>query len=243
MKVFLLLTLSLCLSGQVIGQAKRIHLPNYRLADSTNYWQQWAKSNECKVGLEPLEKSPHPFHFRISSTGGEIIEIWQQSETFQGTFTEWVKDADNDLRPFERFYFQHYALDTSQAVAISELIKNSAILQLPSDESIKGWQQGFDGVEIVIQYSDNKNYYLKNYWTPSSQNGLAEAQLVQQFQSKLLELANATIVRKSFRDNIPFPSFINDNGVATIRAVSYEDYWKHKRDVYRYVRSMKREKE
>jgi hypothetical protein len=240
MKTLLLYLIISCQVLGAFGQIRTRHFPKKQPNDTTSFWYNWARKNEQQAGLNKIENSPYSFHFRLSLTGGEIIDVWKQDSSFQGCLTLWVRD--NDERQWENpgIYSQSYKFSTNQAAEIGELIRNSGILKLPSEESIDGWLQGFDGEEIVVQYSGDKAYHLKNYWTPSAQRDLPEALLVQQFRRKALELANLPIVKKSFQAAIPFLCYTTDNSFATCRIVSNSEYWDYRREASKYLRQRKK---
>lgn len=240
MKTALLVFLGLCFCAasasaqEQVSSSHKVHL-----SDSTSYWYKWTKEDEQRVGLKPLEKSSHPAHFRITSAG-LALEIWRTNTSVEGSLVRWVWDADKTMQSTERIYRQEYALGANQAAAINQLVENSGILQLPSDENIKGWQKGCDGIELIIQCSNNRSYWLKNYWTPSAQSNLAEAVLIQSFYDKALEIANAGVVQKAFEVGIPFPCYTSNNASITCRVVSSAEYWQYRRRASQYKRQMNR---
>ena len=231
----------LWLMPSAFGQRRTLHLPRARPNDTTNFWHQYAKEREQTIGLNAVEISPYPFHFRLSGTGGTIVDVWQQDNQFSGTATIWVKDADEALKHTERIYSQQYKFSPEQATTIGQLVISSGIIELPSEENIPGWQKGIDGEEIVVQYSNSKAYYLKNYWTPSAQKGLPEALLVQKFCNTIFELANMKVVRKSFVDGTPFQCYTTDGSMTTCKIVrSMAEYWQYKRSVSQFLRQNKK---
>lgn len=241
MKALLLCVILLCQMLNAFGQNRTRYLPKAHSNDTTSYWYKTVKRCEQRVGLSAVENSPYSFHFRISVTGGSIIEVWQQENQFQGLVTIWVKDANELLRLVNRIYSQQFKINSEQAAAIGQLVISSSIIQLPSEENIAGWQKGLDGEEIVVQYSDSNAYHLKNYWTPSAQHGLPEALLVQKFCSSVFELANIKLVRKSFEAGIPFHCYMADGSTTTCKVVkTTAEYWQYKRDVNRYLRQNKK---
>lgn len=223
-----------------------MHLPKKKPTDSTNFWYQWARKSEEELGLKPVAASPCPFYFRLSGTGGEIIDVWQQNGIWQGCFTKWVKEATQVKDTIIKYQFvgalflRKYQLDSAQAAAAGRLIKSSGILALPSDENIRGWIQGLDGYEVIIQYSEKANYYLKNYWTPSVQQEVPEAVEVQDFNNRISEIINAKIVREAFVADIPFPCFTTGNGGLTCRIVDTDRYNAYWREFAEYERKIKR---
>lgn len=243
MKTVLLALVLGCQASHAFGQARVSQLPKEQASDTVSFWYSWTKEKEQQLGLEPLHESSRPFYFRITN-GGLILDIWQTDSLFEGRLTRWVKDADEELRPFERFYCQKYILGTDQATAVGQFVKTVGILQLPSEENIVGWQQGLDGEEIIIQHSTATGHYLKNYWTPSAQHGLTEAVLVQQVYTKVLALANAATVQQAFEASIPFRCYTTDNGSVTCRVTrSSAEYWRYKNEVSQYKRHMQRAKQ
>ena len=241
MKVLLLCVAMLCLMPSAFGQRRTLHLPKAHSNDTTNFWYQTEKKREQTIGLNAVESSPNPVHFRLSITGGTILDVWQKDNQFFGAVTIWVKDTDEALWSFERIHSQQYKFEPETAAAIGQLVISSGIIELPSEENIPGWQKGIDGEEIVVQYSNSKAYYLKNYWTPSAQKGLPEALLVQKFCNTIFELANMKVVRKSFVDGTPFQCYTTDGSMTTCKIVrSMAEYWQYKRSVSQFLRQNKK---
>ena len=241
MRALFLCLVMLCWLLPAFGQSPTSPLPKEQFSDTTSFWYKWAREREKQIDIQPIQASTHPFHFRLSGTGGMILDVWQQDNQFQGSLTMWVKQVDDALGKLERIYSQQYKLSPSQAATIGQLIKKSGIIELPSEEHIQGWEQGLDGVEIVVQYIDNTIYRLKNYWTPSAQKELAEALLVQQFDTKAFELANTKLVRTNFQSGIPFQCYTADGSTATCKIVTTNtEYWQYKREVSRYLRQHKK---
>ena len=237
MKTLLLLIVLYCQVGAAPAQNRALVLSKSQLADSA----KGLRDSEQLIELNAIAKSPYKFHVRVSD-GGFIVEVWQKDTVFQGKMTRWVADADEASKYPERnqktIYYQQYLLGEAQATSIAQLLMSSGVLQLPSDEDIKGWQQGLDGYEITIQYSDDKKYSLKQYWAPLAQNGLKEAILVQQVYDKLADLSNAVLMQKVFERNIPFACYTTHNGSITCRVLSNAEKWDYKRRTDEYKRQL-----
>ena len=90
---------------------------------------------------------------------------------------------------------------------VLKLINSLKINELPSDKNIKGWQQGLDGITYFIEYKVDNNYSFKNYWTPTSQDSLAETQLILLFISSFESLPDFKNSSKDFQNEIPFDSW------------------------------------
>lgn len=84
------------------------------------------------------------------------------------------------------------------------MIDSLQIELLPSDKSIKGWQQGLDGITYFIEYQKDGHYSFKNYWTPISQNTLKEAMQLQNFISGLAIILDLEKNSQDFQQDIPF---------------------------------------
>ena len=105
-------------------------------------------------------------------------------------------------------YFHGFNSNIGCADKVLKLIDSLKINELPSDKNIKGWQQGLDGITYFIEYKVDKNYSFKNYWTPTSQDSLAEAQLLLLLISSFESLPDIKNSSKDFQNEIPFDSWI-----------------------------------
>ena len=94
------------------------------------------------------------------------------------------------------------------------LIQSSTILSLPTDNLIKGWKQGFDGITYIIEYSTKEQYSFKTYWTPQMQDTLREGKLVQSFVDRIFKLAGAKNIWRIFSKTIPYQCYINGGNIA-----------------------------
>jgi len=104
-------------------------------------------------------------------------------------------------------YFHGFNSNIGCADKVLKLIDSLKINELPSDKNIKGWQQGLDGITYFIEYKVDKNYSFKNYWTPTSQDSLAEAQLLLLLISSFESLPDIKNSSKDFQNEIPFDSW------------------------------------
>mgnify|MGYP000615521858 CR=1 FL=1 len=105
-------------------------------------------------------------------------------------------------------YFHGFSSNIGCTDKVLKLIGSLKINELPSDKNIKGWQQGLDGITYFIEYKVDKNYSFKNYWTPTSQDSLAEAQLLLLLISSFESLPDIKNSSKDFQNEIPFDSWI-----------------------------------
>lgn len=72
----------------------------------------------------------------------------QTDETsFSGQLTSWVTEStQKKKRSLERTFVQKNLLGTDTVRQIIDLLKSTKIYELPTDDSIKGWKGGFDGI-------------------------------------------------------------------------------------------------
>ena len=240
MKKLLLLLVFSWQALHTFGQVRTRNLPKAQHNDTISFWYDWTQKIERQVGLNSIEGTAYPLHFRLS-TGGRILDVWQHEGAYQGSLTLWVNDADEKMQLYPRVYYQKFELSSSQAASLGRLLKEASVLNLPSEEDIKGWRQGCDGEEIVLQFSDKKHYYLKNYWTPTAQHGLPEALLIQQFRLEAFQMANVSLVEKSFELDIPFRCRDTGGGIVICKIVSSSEYWRYKREASKYLRRMEQQ--
>ena len=113
---------------------------------------------------------------------------------------------------------------------VRQLFHSSGILTLPTDDAIKGWQQGFDGITYFVEYSTTDNYSFKSYWTPKAQDSLIEAIQVQRFVDSVFSLVDAGEIWKSFVKTIPYESYYNGGPSVAIRALTNAERKKYARE-------------
>jgi hypothetical protein len=85
----------------------------------------------------------------------------------------------------DKVFANKITLDKGQAREAYNLIIEYSILTIPSEEKIKGWSQGKDGVTYLIEISTTNSYEFKSYWTPTAQDSLVEAKKIQIFVDKI----------------------------------------------------------
>ncbi len=129
--------------------------------------------------------------------------------TFSGQLTTWVTErTPANEKPTDRIQILKRQLHNDTVKLIHDLIEKSQILKLPTDDSIKGWKQGFDGITYITEFASKSSYDFKTYWTPKAQDStLQEAKLVQSFVDTLFQSCNANSVWKEFQKTIPFECY------------------------------------
>jgi hypothetical protein len=80
--------------------------------------------------------------------------------------------------------------------------------------------QGSDGITYIIEHSDKNNYWLKNYWTPSTQDSIPEAIIVLNLVKKISDTLNLQEIYKSFKNTLPKKGCYNSGGMTNMCYVS-----------------------
>ena len=195
MRVFISI-IYLLFAGSIFGQIKIINIPtykNYQNQTDTTLWFKWKYSLAEKLSLSNLQTSNDTFHFRFW-TDIQALDIWTiDNSTYFGTVTNYAQRYDRKLYKkgiyqVDKVFSYKLNLDGSKARQIFHLLDTLNIVNIPTDAKIKGWQQGFDGTEYIIETSNKKQYDFKTYWTPSMfADTLIEAKQVQTLVDKLFK--------------------------------------------------------
>lgn len=182
----------------------------------------WYKSNvelQKTLDLKDFEKSSNEFNFRFRNHG-QVIEISKDSSEFSGTITNFIyhtkKAKNNKIETLSN----KIILSSKQAENIYNIVQNSKILVLPPDKNIENWNQGMDGITYIIEHSDKKNYYLKNYWTPSAQDSIPEAIIVLNLVKNLSDTLNLQKEYSSFKNTLQKKGCYNSGGMTNMCYIS-----------------------
>jgi hypothetical protein len=205
----LLTIIILYFSKALLGQTKALTNVTYTNGD-TSFWYKYQKIVIKDLSLFRLDTSTAPFHFRIWKTN-QVLDIWQTSDaSYAGQLTSWVRElAPTNEKPTGRTLIDKRILNANTLKDIISFIETSQIVKLPTDDSIKGWKHGFDGVTYIIEFSTKATYSFKTYWTPKAQDRtLAEAKYLQSFVDKIFDLSNGAGVWKQFEKNVPYECYI-----------------------------------
>jgi hypothetical protein len=193
MRAPILIIYLLC-AGSAFGQTKIINIPtykNYQNQIDTTLWFKWKDSLAEKLNLSNLQTSNDIFHFRFW-TDIQAVDIWTtDSSTYFGTVTNYAQRYNRKLYSkgiyqIDKVFSNKINLDSSKARKIFNLLGTLNIVNIPTDDKIKGWQHGFDGTEYIIETSNKSQYDFKTYWTPSLfADTLIEAKQIQTLVDRL----------------------------------------------------------
>lgn len=212
------------------GQAKSYYNVMSPKGDTT-FWYKYHTTQISKLSLPSLDTVSNSKYFRIW-TNKQVIEVWQnQTGTISGKLITWTDEyAPYNEKPTNRTFVEGYLLTDDTASLVDQLLLSSGILNIPTEDSIKGWQQGLDGVIYFIEYSTKDNYSFKSYWTPKAQDSLQEALQVQTFVDSSFSLVNAQNSWKSFAKTIPYECFINGGPTVICKVLTKKERKKYVKD-------------
>lgn len=181
----------------------------------TTFWFKYQQVVIKELSLLKLDTSTNSFYFRLWK-GNQVIDIWENDKNlFSGQITSWTSEyVPNGEKPTGRTQINKQSINVDTVKRLVGLIKSSNIINLPTDNLIKGWKQGFDGITYLIEYSTKDQYSFKTYWTPYVQDTLSEAKLVQSFVDDFFKVGNAKNIWELFTKSIPYECFINGGNIA-----------------------------
>ncbi len=214
MTKILLLICTYFFGTAVFGQLKTNNVTNPLTNDST-YEYKYLTELAKKLKLQSLGLSSQPEYYRLW-TDKQIIEIWQsQDGEYYSRLINWTKEYLNYKSKKEpRIYSQSYSISADTTLALINLITSSDILNIPTGDSIPGWNRGTDGTTYYVEYFTKKSYSLKSYWSPQSQDLVQQAKLVSTFFDRSFSSVNSTIIWQSFVNTLPFRCHVNGIGVS-----------------------------
>ncbi|PWS28641.1 hypothetical protein DHW03_01980 [Pedobacter yonginense] len=190
-----------------------------KLEGDTTYFVTSSKEFQKTLNLRDFEKSTNEFNFRFRNLG-QVVELTQDSCGVNGTITNYIYHTRKANRDNTEVLFDKIILSPEQAKNIYNIIQNSSILTLQSDDKIKNWNKGLDGITYIIEHTDKKTYWLKKYWTPSSQDSIPEALIVRNFVEKLTNSLNLQKTYTTFNNDLPKIGCYNSGGLNTLCYIS-----------------------
>lgn len=223
--------LLICCSA--FGQGKSFYNTRKPDGDST-FWFKHQTTIARKLSLPLLDTSTKTEYIRIW-TNKQAIDVWREkSGAFRGILTTWTDEyTPYNEEPTNRTFFKTKQLGSDSLRMLFNLLTLSKILFLPTDDAIRGWQQGYDGITYIIEHSTQHNYAFKSYWTPKVQDSLNEAIQVQTFVDNAFDLADAQAIWKEFLNEIPFESYYNGGPGVAVRILTEKqrkDYRKERQN-------------
>ncbi|WP_293946982.1 MULTISPECIES: hypothetical protein [unclassified Sphingobacterium] len=204
-------------------QLKDVYAQSKKMEDNTATIDVHQESLSKKLGLSDLKKSNHEFAFRFWGRG-QAIDIIGDSTDIIGTVTNYIYHQKKSSDYKIDILFKKASLCPDQAEAAYLLFLNLSLLNIPSDEKVKGWRKGADGITYRIEQVDQGHYSNKSYWTPSSQDGLPEAKVISDFVNSLSDTLKLEETFRSFKNTLPRKGCYHTGGMAVICYVS-NSFW------------------
>lgn len=198
----------------------QIAFPQIKKIDGdTVYWFKSNRGFQKKLDLKNFEKSNDEFNFRFRNNG-QVIEITKDSSSINGHITNYIYHTKKANRDKIDTLFSKITLSPEQAKNVYNIILNSGILNLPSDNKIEDWKKGADGITYILEHSDKKTYWLKSYWTPTSQGSIPEALIILNFIKNLSDKLNLKETYTTFKNDLPKNGCYNSGGMGTACYIS-----------------------
>ncbi len=190
-----------------------------KLEGDTTYWFKSSKEFQRTLNLKDFEKSTDEFNFRFRNLG-QVVEIAKDSSGINGNITNYIYHTKKANRNKTETLSNKIILSPEQAKNIYNIIQNFKILTLQSDDKIKNWKKGLDGITYIIEHTDKYTYWLKNYWTPSLQDSIPEALIVRNFVEKLTNSLNLPETYTIFKNDLPKSGCYNSGGMSAACYIS-----------------------
>ncbi len=204
----------------LLGQTKTFNNVTFANGD-TSFWYKYQNIVIDGLSLTRLDTSSSDSYFRIWKAN-QVLDIWKtNNNTFSGKLTSWATEqTPAKEKPTDRILIDKKILQSDTIKQILKLIEKTEILNLPTDDSIKGWKHGFDGITYIIEFATKSNYNFKTYWTPKAQDStLTEARFIQSFVDTIFQLSNSLKIWKDFEKLIPYECY-NVGGTIICRVLT-----------------------
>lgn len=169
--------------------------------DTLNWYQQHNMMVNS-LGLTNFKRTTDEFAFRFSNYG-QVVEITKKRDTITGSITNYIFWQRPHKNTYTDTLFNKVNIPPDKALATYNLVQNSGVLELDTDENIEGWMQGSDGITYTIEYIKGSIYNCNSYWSPHSQHDLPEAKLVASFVHKLSDTLMFEKVYQEFKETLP----------------------------------------
>jgi hypothetical protein len=215
-----------------IGQTKTFNGVLSSTGD-TIFWYKYQLQTLKKLSLAALDTSKDKQHYRVW-TNNQVIDLWENDTGISGTLITWTNEYIREKESHtNRTFVKIKKLTNDTTELVRQYFLSSGILNLPTQDSIKGWQQGLDGITYLTEFSTPNYYAFKTYWTPKVQK-LKEAIQVQQFIDNIFLLLNAQEVWKSFAKEIPYECYFNGGPGVACKVLTKKESKKYFRERKNY---------
>lgn len=175
----------------------------------TAFWYNRNQEFNKTLELTDFNTSQADFLFRFRNHG-QIVEIFKTNNQIHGVLTNYIFHS---IKKRSETLHQKIQIDSVKAVSTYEIIQKSGILDLQSDNKIKSWTGGYDGITYIVEHSDKNEYWYKTYWTPSAQDSIPESLIVMDFVKAISDTLQLPKKYEEFKDDLPPRGCYNSGGM------------------------------
>jgi hypothetical protein len=174
----------------------------------TAFWCKLKTEVAARIGLADLTTSTDSLHFRYWMEN-QAVEVWTNDFVhFDGIISNHTEKVESNTKtglPAKKpkFYTDKTKLSATEARNVIDLFDQMHVFQFSSDKQVKGWEEGLDGEEFLLEYATGSTYSFKSYWTPSAQHGVPEADTLVVLNQRLRRMINLSGSWSSFLATLP----------------------------------------
>lgn len=207
----------------LFAQNRTAHIPLNEKRD-TSYWYGVHTKGLKELQIRNLKTDTATRSMRFwyyGQTVSHFIEVFQNKNAgLEGNVTIYTKEQvkSEKEKPTNRTFARRIAIAPDKCKIIQECFHARALDTVPSEDQVKGWGSGFDGVIYVVEQANETDYSFKSYWSPAAQKDVPEAQNMLNFIKDLDSVLDITSKRNVFTNQIPYESY-NTGGPAVIARV------------------------
>lgn len=178
---------------------------NYSITQDsdTTFYFQFMDEVISTFELTSILDKQDDFVFR-SWGPSSLLEITRTGNNVAGTISYFVMESGKKNRVFVK----SYELTKQTSAKLYNYVIASEAYHLPSSNSIDNWVNGFDGITFIYETKDGNEISFKQYWTPSAQEDVPEAQTLIEFNDRIEELGEFGQFAKEFAEENPFDSYM-----------------------------------
>ncbi|KIA83956.1 hypothetical protein [Kaistella jeonii] len=210
---------------------------NYELTNDSDtlHYYKYEKPIVEKLNLLKPEGNSNFFRFSSDKYYLELSEISNKYLIYADEIWDNSKTGEVFIREIK--------LNESQVYKINKLIDSLKINDIPSDNRLKEWTFGFDGITYKLENKNGINYSYKHYWTPTSQNKFLESDKINIFVTEIDKIIDYKTNREKFVSEVPYFTWTRDgvawSAVKILTAENYSEYRKYRKLKKKLIKSRK----
>ena len=174
----------------------------------TAFWCELKEKDAARIGLADLTTSTDSLHFRYWMEN-QAVEVWTYDFVhFDGIISNHTEKVELNTKtglPAKKtkFYSSKTKLSSTEARNVFDLFDRAHVFQILTDKRVKGWEDGLDGEEFLLEYATISSYSFKAWWTPPAQHEVPEADTLVSLNQQLRRLINLDANWSSFLATLP----------------------------------------